>query len=149
STAPPAAEHAGRDAPAPPDAKPTTDFDFFTELPSIEVLLPPSTPPAPPEAPPASPPPPQPAQPSVRAGDGHRYMLQAASYRTFAEADRLKARLAFAGMKSNIQKISIEGRGDFHRVRLGPYDSIAEMEAARTKLREAGIRDALRFRIKP
>jgi len=146
------AENGAPGAPAAPDtpaAKPQIDFDFWDELPGIEVLIPPSTPlpDKPAEAPAASPPASQPApQPAPRAGGGSIYMLQAASYRSFAEADRLKARLAFAGLKTKIEKVSIQGRGDFYRVRSGPYETFAEMEAARNKLSEAGIKDAMRFR---
>ena len=118
-----------------PGAKPpiSTNFDFYTTLPGIEVLVPPSTPdePAPP-----------------RSSPGGNYVLQAASYSDFGEADRLKARLALAGMKSRIQKISIQGRGDFYRVRLGPYATFAQMEAARTQLNKAGIKDALGLKVK-
>ena len=51
-------------------------------------------------------------------------------------------------MKSRIQKISIQGRGDLYRVRRGPYATFAQMEAARTQLNEAGITDALGLKVK-
>ncbi|MDA7990681.1 MAG: SPOR domain-containing protein [Gammaproteobacteria bacterium] len=118
---------------AAPNAEPSTNFDFYTTLPGIEVLVPPSTP--------DEPPPP-------RSSPGGNYMLQAAAYSDFGEADRLKARLALAGLKSRIQKVSIQGSGDFYRVRLGPYATFAQMEAARTQLNKAGIKDALGLKVK-
>ena len=39
---------------------------------------------------------------------------------------------------SQIQKVTIEGRGDFYRVRLGPYDSYDKMVSADQKLYAQG-----------
>ena len=80
------------------------------------------------------------------ATDGGAYMLQAASYQQRAEADRLKATLALNGMVSAIQKVSIQGRGDFYRVRLGPYSTYAAMVQAEQQLSRAGIK-ALRLKV--
>ncbi len=80
------------------------------------------------------------------AANANAYMLQAGSYKNQAEADRLKAELAFQGMASTIQKISIQNRGDFYRVRLGPYISYHQMVAADQKLARQGI-TALRLKI--
>jgi cell division protein FtsN len=51
------------------------------------------------------------------------YILQAASYSSFKDADKLKAKLALNGLSSRIEKVSVDGRGQFYRVRLGPYSS--------------------------
>ena len=125
-----------------------TNFDFYTVLPEIEVVV-----------------------PSVESdsslsisqtntarkttanaaevGDDTNasvYMLQAGAYKNQADADRLKAELAFQGLVSTIQKISIQDRGDFYRVRLGPYISYDQMAAADQKLARQGI-TALRLKI--
>ena len=47
------------------------------------------------------------------------YVLQVGSYSSFKDADRVKATLALQGLESFIQKVSIEERGDFFRVRVG------------------------------
>lgn len=71
------------------------------------------------------------------------YVLQVGSYRNFADADRVRARLAIQGIESNIQKISIDGPQDvWHRVRIGPINNLNRLEETRRKLREAQI-DAL------
>ncbi len=75
-------------------------------------------------------------QPAPR---GARYMLQAGAFNTLEDADRLKARLALAGLESSIQKVTIEGRGDFFRVRLGPYSGAETLRAADGTLKLLGI----------
>lgn len=157
-----------REAPAAPgeppagDAKPATDFTFFTVLPEIEVVAP-SPPPA--NAKPA------PAADATTTADAatagessgqsaaavrdattpaapaSRFMLQAGSYRTAADADRLKATLALSGMASSIQKVTIQGRGDFYRVRLGPFPTYQAMVDIDRRLSRAGIK-ALRLKMK-
>lgn len=124
-------------------AKPSTPFDFFTVLPEIEIVAPPTAPPAP--ATPAATQN-QSNPPSTPTAAGSAYMLQAASYRRREEADQLKATLALNGLVSVIQKISIQGKGDFYRVRLGPFSTYQAMEAAQRQLSRAGIQ-ALRLKV--
>ena len=139
-------------------AKPSTPFDFFTVLPEIEVVAP-ATPAAEVAAEVGAEVGAEVAaetrkkldggEPDARdaaATDGGSYMLQAASYQQRAEADRLKATLALNGMLSVIQKVSIQGRGDFYRVRLGPYLTYAAMVQAEQQLSRAGIK-ALRLKV--
>ena len=121
-------------------ARPSTPFDFFTVLPAIEVVVSSATPDIAADAN---------KQPDAKpASDtaGSAYMLQAASYRRLAAADRLKATLALNGMVSAIQKVSIQGRGDFYRVRLGPYPNFAAMEKIQQQLSGIGIK-ALRLKV--
>jgi cell division protein FtsN len=71
------------------------------------------------------------------------YILQVGSYRNFADADRVRAKLAIQGIESSIQKVSIDGPDDvWHRVRIGPINNLNRLEDTRRKLREAQI-DAL------
>ncbi len=74
------------------------------------------------------------------------YMLQAGSYQRRTDAEELKATLALNGMVSDIQKVSIEGRGDFYRVNLGPYLTYYAMEKTNQHLQQLGIR-SLRFKV--
>jgi hypothetical protein len=76
----------------------------------------------------------------VKQEDGVVYVLQAASFARFGDADQLKARLALNGLVAHIQKVSIEGKGDFHRVRLGPFDNLGQLDAANQKLKQLGIK---------
>lgn len=160
-----------REAPAAPggpgesgapafDTKPATDFTFFTVLPEIEVVAP--SPPANAKPAPAAD---ATAADAATAGESSgqsaaavrdattpaapasRFMLQAGSYRTAADADRLKATLALSGMASSIQKVTIQGRGDFYRVRLGPFPTYQAMVDIDRQLSRAGIK-ALRLKMK-
>jgi cell division protein FtsN len=108
---------------------------FYTILPEVETPLPPREPKKTAQAKPAMP------------EEGARYVLQAASYSDFEDADRLKARLALAGLEANIEKVTIEGKGDFYRVRLGPYDKLEALDDADRRLAEQGIKP-LRLKLK-
>ena len=121
--------------PAAQKARPSTpfDFDFFTVLPEIEVVAPTSEPVTAVDS-------------KKQSGAVGSYLLQAASYRRRTEADRLKATLALNGLVSVIQKVSIQGRGDFYRVRLGPYTTFEAMVEAEQQLTQAGIK-ALRLKV--
>ncbi len=120
-------------------------FDFHTVLPGIEIVVPSIEQDS------------LPATSSTNSVDktadnaadsraASAYMLQAGSYKNKADAERLKAQLAFQGLVAAIQKVSIQNMGDFYRVRLGPYDSYNAMETVDQKLVHQGIK-ALRLKI--
>jgi len=67
------------------------------------------------------------------------YVLQAGSFASFEDADHLKARLALSGFVAHIQKVEIRGK-TWHRVRLGPYPRIDQLDAASDRLKKLGIR---------
>jgi len=119
--------------PAAPAPKPK--LDFYTVLPEVETVLPERTARA------AKPARPEPAE------AGARYMLQAASFASFEEADRLKAKLALSGFEAQIEKVSIEGKGNFFRVRLGPYRNTQDLDTASQKLAHMGIK-TIRLKIR-
>lgn len=66
------------------------------------------------------------------------YMLQAGSYRNFADADRVRAQLALQGIESKIQRVSVDN-DTWHRVRIGPISDLAELNRTRARLRQADI----------
>ncbi len=110
-------------------------YDFYTILPEIETVLPEK------ESSTAS----KPAGAATPAQVS--YVLQAASFARFEDADRLKAKLTLNGLVAHIQKVVIEGKGEYHRVRLGPYNNLGELDAADQHLRTLGIR-GLRLKLK-
>jgi len=65
---------------------------------------------------------------------GTAFVIQVGSFRKFEEADRVKAELALNGHVAYIQKVSIEARGNFFRVRLGPFDQYRAVEQATSNL---------------
>ncbi len=120
----------------PPEAErlPKPKLDFYTILPEFETVLPElkggkkTARAEPPEA-------------------GVNYILQAGSFGNHEDADRLKAKLAFSGLEAYIEKVVIEGKGAYYRVRLGPYSSVEALDGASDKLAHLGIK-ALRLRVK-
>ncbi|MFC3094840.1 cell division protein FtsN [Alteromonas sediminis] len=71
-------------------------------------------------------------------GSGRRYLMQCASFRTRAQAEEMKAKIAFQGQESQIRKSTGEN-GDWFRVILGPFDTKRDAERARHSLRRASI----------
>jgi cell division protein FtsN len=135
----PAAEAKPENKPKPPPkprpstAPPEKRFEFYEMLPNFEVVVPEQdkdvrrdTTPAPVDVPGA-------------------YVLQAGSYGSFAEADKVKARLALLGISSQIQKITVDDR-QYNRVRIGPIDDLGELNRTRKRLRDAKI-DVLVIRV--
>lgn len=127
---------------------PRPRFDFYTILPEMEVVVP-EPKPAPTSA--ARTKAPAPSSPTVSAvikpeAPPERYMLQMGSFKTFSDADRLKARLALVGIEADIQKVRIDGGAIFHRVRSGPYDE-RRVNALRTRLQQNNI-NSLVIRLK-
>ncbi len=118
---------------APDNPKPR--FDFYTILPEMEVVVPdPVTEPEPVHATSA-----QDSIPSTRSSaETAGYMLQMGSFRSHADADRLKASLALVGIQAEIQKVSIKDGDIYHRVRSGPYDRV-QVNRLRAKLKQNKI----------
>jgi cell division protein FtsN len=116
-----------------PARPPKPKFDFYTILPETETVLPERrarTKPA-----------------KAKPEEGVSYILQAGSFAGFEEADNMKARLALMGLVAHIQKIIIEGKGEYHRVRLGPYENIDKLDATATQLQKMGVK-TLRLKVK-
>lgn len=116
-----------------PATPPKPKFDFYTILPETETVLPERRART------------KPVQ--AKPEEGVSYILQAGSFAGFAEADNMKARLALSGLVAHIQKVIIEGKGEYHRVRLGPYENIDQLDATAAQLQKMGI-NALRLKVK-
>lgn len=122
-------------APAPPAPR----FDFYTILPEMEVIVPEEEI----EASTAQQPPPvvEKATTTEKKAPAPRetYYLQAGSFRGAKQADRFRARLALMGFETDIQTITINNRDTYHRVRVGPFSSLATLQKARSRLNQEGI----------
>jgi cell division protein FtsN len=71
------------------------------------------------------------------ADSGASYVLQIGSYRSTAEADAVRARLARAGISAQVQRI-VQGSSAWNRVRIGPL-SDTELARVREQLRTANV----------
>jgi cell division protein FtsN len=141
ATAPPASEPAVADT-SKPKEPPKKTYDFYKVLEANEVVIPDAELSAKaraeqqaksaPNASTASP------APDTSAAGGARYILQAGSYPDAKGADEIKAKLALLGFVAQVQPVTVNGRA-WHRVRLGPYASASDLEAAKRTLSENGI----------
>ncbi|MBK7686001.1 MAG: SPOR domain-containing protein [Rhodocyclaceae bacterium] len=65
--------------------------------------------------------------------------LQLGAFQKAADAENLKAKLALTGFDAAVQEVEIPNKGTMQRVRVGPFATAAEMNAARERLSQAGI----------
>lgn len=109
-----------------PEKPKTPHFEFYTILPGKEVIIPEH-------------------EIKTRAREERvgkakdvQYLMQAGSFKTFKEADQLRAKLAQMGIESKVEKAKI---GDvlWHRVKMGPFAQMASVNAIRTRLRKNGV----------
>jgi len=75
-------------------------------------------------------------------GDPFQYFVQVGAYRSQAEAEAQKAKMALMGLDARISEREQAGRTVF-RVRLGPYDDKAVAERMRTRLEGAQVENTI------
>ncbi len=116
-----------------PPATNKSSFDFYQILPEMEVVVPDNEVAA--EA----------AQqtresPAAATGSGAAGVLylQAGSFRSAADAEQLKARLALTGERASVVPVIINGNAWF-RVRVGPYADAVALDHAKRQLAAHGI----------
>jgi cell division protein FtsN len=116
-------------------APPRPRFDFYNILPELEVVVPEKEITGKPHE----------GVPQVeRPGT---YLLQAGSFRSFQQADRLKAELVLLGLQTDVQNVTINNRETWYRVRVGPYHNLDDLNEVRSRLRKQGI-DAILIKIR-
>jgi len=111
---------------SPPAEEPARRFEFYEMLPNFEVIIPEEDQAVRPES------------PSLPVEAPGIYVLQAGSFSSYADADRMKAKMALLGVVSRIQKVSIDDKV-YHRVRVGPVDNLDQLNSLRQQLRLAQI----------
>lgn len=116
--------------PAADDAK---TYAFYEMLPKFEVVVPEKDKDVRPDIK---------SVPETRSGT---YVLQAGSYRNFADADRVRAKLALLGIESNVQKVTVDN-DTWHRIRIGPISKLDDLNRTRQTLHKADV-DALLIRV--
>jgi cell division protein FtsN len=119
--------------PAPASQRAETQYDFYEMLPKFEVVIPEQEGRVPEQT------------SSGAVQKPGAYILQAGSFRNYADADRMRALIAMQGLESKVQKVTID-KDTWHRVRVGPITNLQRLEDARSKLRQARI-DALVIRV--
>ncbi len=115
TTSPPPATSKGKEVET---SAPKPQFDFYTILPEMEVVVPQRSE----------------EKGAARAEKTGTYFLQAGSFRHYRDADNLKANLALLGVESKIETITINSKDTWHRVRAGPYTDLRKLNKIRTRL---------------
>ena len=113
--------------------EPAKSYDFYDQLPKFEVVVPEKDKDVRPDTR---------SVPETRRGT---YVLQAGSYKNFADADRVRAKLALQGVESKVQKVSVDN-DTWHRIRIGPISKLDELNRLRQILRKADV-DVLVIRV--
>jgi cell division protein FtsN len=82
-----------------------------------------------------------------KAASRETYFLQAGAFGSAGDADNQKAKLALMGFEARVESVEVEGKGTMHRVRLGPYGKLDDINRVRATLTQNGI-DASLIRLK-
>lgn len=120
------------DAPPPKDASTGKDaagkprFDFYTILPGTESKV---------------------TEQEIKqketqpeaANIKESYYLQTGAFQTEQEADNMKAKLALQGLEAIVQTATIPDKGVWHRVRVGPFNDLDQINKARGELARNGF----------
>jgi len=151
ATAPKESEQAVADEAGKKPGPPKKQYDFYSVLPEMEVVIPDAELSAKARAeqqkqqqamaaaqnnpnaaatPPAATPP---------ADANAHYVLLAGSYGDAKTADEAKAKLAMLGIIAKVQTVSVNGR-TWNRVMVGPYANASDTEAAQKTLADAGVK---------
>lgn len=103
---------------------PKPRFDFYTILPEMEVVVPEEQ-----------------IKGKIKGGvpqvdQPGTYYLQAGSFRAFDQSDHLKAQLALLGLHADIEIVTVNKGETWHRVRVGPFKNLDDLNRARALLKE-------------
>ncbi|MBK1734195.1 hypothetical protein CKO15_02630 [Halorhodospira abdelmalekii] len=115
-------------------------YDFYELLMQDEVVIPED------EPPPSAPRTPRRDETASRAPTveaGYDYLLQAGSFRSAEDADRLRAMLTLTGLPAQIHTVELDDGQRWHRVRVGPFNEAEEIEQARGRMKENNIEPLL------
>lgn len=116
-------------------------YDFFTVLPEMEVVVPEQELKL--KAKPAS----STTASGTASNDQDHYVLQVGSFRSAADAEERKARLALNGLVANVQTVTVNGQ-TWHRVRIGPFTGARKADEVRRMLADNDI-DTLVMKVNP
>ena len=72
-----------------------------------------------------------------------QYFLQAGAFGSAGDADNQKAKLALMGFEAKVETVEVDGKGTMHRVRLGPYGRLDDINRVRSTLATNGVDAAL------
>lgn len=121
------------------EAKPSKPkYDFYEVLPAKEVVIPDSELSAAAQAEALKAQTTETTSTPPAAADGVRYLIQAGAFKSAADAEALKARIAMSGEIARVETGESQG-STVYRVRLGPYPNASSLAAAKQTLANNGI----------
>lgn len=86
----------------------------------------------------------KPAPENKAATSGRKYAIQVASLKDTKSAERIMNRFRSKGYPAYIQEAVVQGRGQWFRVRIGPYSDMSLAASDLSRLQQAGV-DAILF----
>lgn len=102
---------------------PDSDFDFYTDLPETETKV---------------------TEKEIKANPTviktSLNFLQIGAFQKEEDADNMKAKLALQGFEAVVQTASIPDKGIWHRVRIGPLNSVERINKVRRELLSSGFK---------
>jgi len=72
-----------------------------------------------------------------------QYYLQVGAYGSPGDADNQKAKLALLGFEAKVEASDTDGKGTMHRVRIGPYARLDDINRVRATLAQNGVEASL------
>jgi cell division protein FtsN len=84
---------------------------------------------------------------SKKTQEKQRFLLQVGSFKNLSDADSLKAKLAFLGIESKIQTVTVDNKSTWHRVQIGPILGRDKVDSLQKQLKQNSI-DSLLMRAK-
>jgi cell division protein FtsN len=77
------------------------------------------------------------------AAEKETFFLQAGAFQNAPEAEQRKAQLALLGVEATIQTTVMPDKSVWHRVRIGPYTAVEEINRVRDVLKQGGVETTL------
>jgi cell division protein FtsN len=96
-------------------------FEFYQRLPELKIETP------------------KPTKTTIKDEDKKSYILQAGSFRSYQDADSLKALLIMQGLDVQINSVKDSKGNDWHRVQVGPYQTQYRLNKAQDVLANNNI----------
>jgi len=121
------------DAAVPADGSAPQHYDFYSMLPNFEVVVPEKDRDVKRDL------------PTARIEKPGAYVLQAGSYHTETDADRVARQLTLQGVDAKVQRVALDSDVWF-RVRIGPISNLDQLNKVRHQLQSADV-DALVIRV--
>jgi cell division protein FtsN len=103
-----------------------SQYDFYEMLPKFEVVVPERERDV------------RADLPSAPVSSPGVYVLQAGSYRSQPDAERMRSMLAKQGIEATVQRVQVDA-DVWHRVRIGPFRELKSLNDTRASLRKADI----------